>query len=285
MARRPRHFRPGLLHHVVARGNRREVVFLRPQDFHAYLARLRRYRSRRDMEVLAYCLMPNHVHLLIRQGPASLDKFMQSLQQSYTQYFNRTYETVGHVFQGRYKALLCESDDYLATLVRYIHLNPVRAGIVTDPETYPFSSHAAYLRGRKTRLVDPEPVLQILGGKTAYCRLIGETDGASHGMPERERAGAAVETAERRSPCTPPATSATVVVDELARCLRVDSARLRSTDGRREICRARSLVAYTLVRRLGYSVTSTAHALARQPTGVSMMLARLSQRQEDTRLL
>ena len=95
----------------------------------------------------AYCLMPNHVHLVLRTAEASLARFMQSLQQSYTQRFNRRYGQVGHVFQGRYKALLCETDEYLVTLVRYVHLNPVRAGLAARAEDYPYSGHRAYLGG------------------------------------------------------------------------------------------------------------------------------------------
>src|SRR5262245_8500180 len=109
MARLPRVFGPDLIYHVMARGNRREAVFLDAQDYTWYLHRLARYRKEYGVTVHAYCLMPNHVHLVVRTGVEPLDRFMQGLQQSYTQRYNRRYEQVGHVFQGRYKALVCDT--------------------------------------------------------------------------------------------------------------------------------------------------------------------------------
>lgn len=168
MARPRRVFGPGLLYHVVARGNRRETVFLARGDYETYLHRLAAYRAGYAVSLYAYCLMPNHVHLVLRTTAAPLAKFMQSLQQSYTQRFNQRYSQVGHAFQGRYKALLCATDEYLVTLVRYVHLNPVRAGLVARAEDYPYSSHRAYVGGVATDLVDPTLVLSLIGGPSGY---------------------------------------------------------------------------------------------------------------------
>ena len=143
--------------------------------------------------------MPNHVHLLVRTGAAPLAKFMQGLQQSYTQWFNRVHEKVGHVFQGRYRAIVCDSDEYLVTLVRYIHLNPVRAGFVPRPELYRYTGHRAYLAGQRTALVDPEPVLRLLGGPTAYARFT--QDGADEGTsPASTKRRISRSSEARRSP-------------------------------------------------------------------------------------
>jgi REP element-mobilizing transposase RayT len=127
MSRRPRVFAPGLLYHVIVRGNQRRKTFRCDDDYKAYLDRLQKYRAKCNVRIYAYCLMPNHVHLLVETGSTPLAKFMQGLQQSYTQHFNRSYRKVGHLFQGRYKAIICDRDKYLLALVRYIHLNPVRA--------------------------------------------------------------------------------------------------------------------------------------------------------------
>ena len=117
---------------------------------------------------------------------------MQCLQQSYTQGFNRRYGLVGHVFQGRYKAILCETDEYLLTLVRYVHQNPVRAGLAARPEDYRYSGHRAYLGGVATPLVDPTFVLSLVGGTHGYLRLIASdrvgnapvrASGGSDGFP------------------------------------------------------------------------------------------------------
>jgi putative transposase len=105
-------FAPGLLYHVIVRGNQRRKTFLRDEDYQAYLERLTRYRRRYGYTVHAYCLMPNHVHLLLESSTHPLGKFMQGLQQSYSQYFNLRHHKVGHVFQGRYKAIVCQRDEY-----------------------------------------------------------------------------------------------------------------------------------------------------------------------------
>jgi len=107
--------------------------------------------------------MPNHVHLLIEIGSTPLSKVMQGLQFTYTQYFNRKHKTVGHLFQGRYKAILCDKEVYLVELVRYIHLNPVRAKLVKRPEDYRWGSYPVYLGNRKEPMVTTDFVLEHFG--------------------------------------------------------------------------------------------------------------------------
>jgi ribosome-binding protein aMBF1 (putative translation factor) len=108
--------------------------------------------------------MPNHLHLLVEMQDDPISQIMQRVLTGYSQYHNRKYKKTGHVFQGRYKSILCESDRYLGELVRYIHLNPVRAGIVSRPEEYEYSGHRAYVGMDRTGLVDTEPVLRHFGG-------------------------------------------------------------------------------------------------------------------------
>ena len=128
MARRPRVFAPGLLYHVIVRGNQRRKTFRSEDDYKAYLDRLEHYRAKFRLRIYAYCLMPNHAHLLLETGATPLAKFMQGLQQSYTQYFNRRYRKVGHLFQGRYKAIICDKEKYLLALLRAFFA-PIRPGI------------------------------------------------------------------------------------------------------------------------------------------------------------
>src|ERR671918_2134329 len=170
MARRPRLLAPGLLYHVIVRGNQRQKTFLGDSDYRAYLERLGRYRKRWRVTVLAYCLMSNQVHLLVETGSEPLSKFMQGLQQSYTQYFNRKHHKVGHLFQGRYKAIVCEKDEYLLTLVRYIHLNPIRANIAKLDE-YTYSGHREYCGARASEVLETSRVLEMLGGRAGYRRF------------------------------------------------------------------------------------------------------------------
>ncbi len=165
MARRPRLFAPGLLYHVIVRGNQRRKTFLSGADYQAYLERLGRYRGKFGHTIHAYCLMPNHVHLLVESSSEPLAKFMQGLQQSYSQYYNLRHRKTGHVFQGRYKAIVCEKDEYLLQLIRHIHLNPVRADLVRRPIEYPWSSYGIYLgaAGNRLDLVAPGRIVSLFG--------------------------------------------------------------------------------------------------------------------------
>ena len=284
MARRPRVFASGLVYHVVARGNRRQAIFHEPRDYRIYLHRLALYRQRFEAIIHAYCLMPNHVHILIQAGPPPLAKLMQSVQQSYTQYFNRTYAAVGHLFQGRYKAFVCHRDPHLVTLVRYIHLNPVRAGLVAGAEEYPYSSHVAYLRGMTTLVVDPALVLNMLGGPAAYRKLIvspGDDSAGpdpddplaeSHGPAQRDVTGARTSRLGARP--------VSMAVRELARRLAIEPEVLATADRDWTVSRARSLIAFVLVRRLGYPVGVVATAFGRRANSVSSLVYRLADRME-----
>jgi putative transposase len=164
MARRPRIHYPGGLYHVIARGNRGLKVFRRDQDCRLYLKFLEEYKERYVFLLYAYVLMPTHLHLLIEVGQVPLSKVMQSLQFRYTRNYNLRYQSWGHLFQGRYKAILCEKDSYLLELSAYIHLNPVRAKLVKDPGEYPWSSYREYLKGSRGGLVDGSFVLSQFSG-------------------------------------------------------------------------------------------------------------------------
>jgi REP element-mobilizing transposase RayT len=276
MARPPRVFGPGLLYHVVARGNRREAVFLGHGDYKTYLCRLAVYRARYEVTVHAYCLMPNHVHLVLGTAEAPLDRFMQSLQQSYTQRFNRRYGLTGHVFQGRYKAMLCQTDEYLMTLVRYVHQNPVRAGLAARAADYPYSGHHVYLAEQATDLVDPTFVLRLVGGVHGYLRLIASDTMGGEPVPDSPAAPLPGEGAS--STLRPPPASLPAALRDVAAELRVDVDILRGPDRRRSTSQARALAAYVLVRRLGYRVTDVAPALGRNVATTSGTLWELGER-------
>ena len=288
MPRRPRLFAPGLLYHVVARGNHRQPTFLTDGDYDAYLTRLATYRRRYGVTLYAYCLMPNHVHLLLEMSDAPLSRFMQGLQQSYTQRFNRVHGKVGHLFQGRYKAIVCDRDEYFITLTRYIHLNPVRAGLVDRPEAYPYSGHREYLRGRPPTLVDARLVLTLLGGRKAYRRFvlagIGESHDESHYRTAEQPSLAVRPSAQSAGQGAQPARGRTLplprLLDELAAELPFDSGTLRSSDRSRAINGARAVLSFVLVRRFGYRVVDVASALGRDSASVGMMVLRLAKRLE-----
>ncbi len=170
MARKPRVHFPGGLYHVIARGNQRQALFLCETDLKRFLSFLSEYKTRHSFHLYAYALMTNHIHLLLEVGEIPLSKTMQSLLFRYTRYFNRRYEKMGHLFQGRYKAILCDKDVYLLELVRYIHLNPVRAEIVKDPDEYPWTGHLGYLGKAKDGVVDEGFVLGQFGSHKSLAR-------------------------------------------------------------------------------------------------------------------
>lgn len=175
MARRPRIEFEGGFYHVIARGNQRQKVFIEEKDFLKYLEFLGDYKDRYSFFLYAYVLMGTHVHLLIETGQVPLSKILQGINQRFTMYFNWSHGTVGHLFQGRYKAILCDRDAYLLSLVKYLHFNPVRAGMVRQPEEYRWSSHRAYLGLSRDGLVDMELVLGMFSkGLKRGCRLYRE---------------------------------------------------------------------------------------------------------------
>jgi putative transposase len=166
MPRKPRIEFSGAFYHVIVRGNQKQRVFKDAADFQKYLLTLTVYKNRSGCRIYAYVLMNNHVHLLIETADIPLSKAMQGVNQTYTMYFNRKYRTVGHLFQGRYKAILCDRDAYLLGLVKYIHQNPLRAKIVDRLDAYSWSSHHAYTgKNNPLSLVDTDQVLRLFSEK------------------------------------------------------------------------------------------------------------------------
>lgn len=141
MARKARIHYPGALYHVILRGNAGEQVFSDDVDRTKFCLLVQEGIERFGHRVHAFCLMSTHVHLAVQVGDGALSRIMQNLAFRYTQWYNRRYGRIGHLFHGRYKANVVEVDSYLVSLVRYIHLNPVRAGMVDRPEEYGWSSH------------------------------------------------------------------------------------------------------------------------------------------------
>lgn len=143
--RTPRIEYPGATFHVLARGNRKQDIFEDEGDRIRYLKLLGEHLEGRRIVLYSYCLMPNHVHLLVEQaGSYPVSGYMHRLQGAYATFFNHKHSRVGHLFQGRYKAILVDRNAYLLEMVRYIHLNPLRAGM-EDHERYPWSSHRQML--------------------------------------------------------------------------------------------------------------------------------------------
>lgn len=145
MARPLRIEYPGAFYHVMARGNEKRAIFLEDEDRGKFFSWMTRAFQKFHFWVHAYALLGNHYHLYVETPNGGLSDILHFVNGGYTQYFNRKYERVGHLFQGRYKAILVERDSYSLELVRYIHSNPVKAGLVQRPESYLWSSYPNYL--------------------------------------------------------------------------------------------------------------------------------------------
>jgi REP element-mobilizing transposase RayT len=130
MGRKPRIHYPGAFYHCLNRGNQRQSIFLSDEDYRFFLDTLASVRQKFGVRWHGYCLMPNHFHLLVEVAETPLSTIMRSVETAFALRFNFLYRKQGHVFQGRYRSVLCEKRSYLLELIRYIHLNPVRAHLV-----------------------------------------------------------------------------------------------------------------------------------------------------------
>src|SRR4030042_2783496 len=189
MPRQARLDAPGTLHHVMIRGIERANIFWDDKDRDYFLSRVGEIAKATGTQILALVLMDNHVHLLLFSGSAGLPKFMRRLLTGYAVWFNRRHERAGHLFQNRYKSIICEENQYLLELVRYIHLNPLRSHVVRNLEEldrYPWSGHSVLIGKVRREWQETEYVLNLFGrgeGQSvrAYRRFIEEGKGLERG--------------------------------------------------------------------------------------------------------
>ncbi len=164
---------PGTLHHVIMRGIDRGAIFIDDEDRKEFMRRLGSLARESGTQIYAFALMTNHVHLLVRSGASGISTFMRRLLSGYAAYFNRSHNRVGHLFQNRYKSIICQEDAYFEKLVAYIHLNPLKAGIVDSFEAlerYPWSGHAIIMKHLHHDWFDREYVLQFFGTREGLAR-------------------------------------------------------------------------------------------------------------------
>jgi REP element-mobilizing transposase RayT len=249
-----------------------------------FLTYVSEYKDRYGFHLYAYALMRNHFHLLVEVGNIPLSRIMQSLLFRYTRYFNRWHGEVGHLFQGRYKAILCDKDAYLLELVRYIHLNPVRAKVVKEPEDYVWTGHLSYLRKGADSLIDEAFVLDQFGdrrslGRRRYRRFVRE--GISSGHEEKyyrvkdqrylgEDSFIEQVEKERKEPQSWVYEVSLEAISEgtsIAMGIRRD--KLYSRAREREGARGRWIVAYLARRISGYGVKEIADHFGRSPVTIS----------------
>ncbi|MDA8139289.1 MAG: transposase [Desulfobacteraceae bacterium] len=173
MPRQARIDAPGALHHIIARGIDRTAIFDDPDDYTFFIERLRDLLIESDTQCFAWALLPNHFHLLLRTGNIPISVLMKRLLTAYAIHYNRRHRRVGHLFQNRYKSILCQEDSYLLELVRYIHLNPLRAKIVQEYKRlskHPFSGHGVILGQIKNDWQNRQYVLRLFGKKKTEAK-------------------------------------------------------------------------------------------------------------------
>lgn len=161
MPRRARQKSSTKVYHVILRGNAKQDIFLEKQDYAKFMEELSKTKEKYEHKIYAYCLMPNHIHLIIYDEKDNLSIAMQSLAVSYSSYWNKKYERVGHLFQNRFLSKAVETESYLKTLCRYIHQNPSISGI-SKTEEYPWSSYQEYAKDREG-MVDKKQIVTLFG--------------------------------------------------------------------------------------------------------------------------
>ncbi|MFN2353678.1 MAG: transposase [Desulfopila sp.] len=170
MPRQTRIDAPGALHHIIVRGIEKKQIFKDDTDREKFLERFGVILSDTKTDCFAWAIIPNHFHLLLRTGATPISSVMRRLLTGYAMYFNRRYSRSGHVFQNRYKSILCQQESYLLELVRYIHLNPLRAKLVKDYQelsTYPYCGHSGIIGKMKREWQNTDFVLQLFDDKVA----------------------------------------------------------------------------------------------------------------------
>ncbi len=294
MARPPRVEVPGALYHVTARGNERRPLFRDDADRNEYLDRIARCRQRFRFELLAYCLMTNHVHLAIRPGPEPLSRIMGRLHSTYAGWFNRRHDRVGHLFQGRYKASLVRDDRYLRALVRYIHRNPVEARIARRAADYRWSSDRYLRRAQGPDWLDIDALLALLdeSRRSAIRRYVELVDGPSDEPlepledPDPRADGDLVllPPARTPAPAEPDPAVGQIRLDDLLETVARDGGlTLEDLRGRQrggEIAAARCRAAYLARRLFRIPVRRVALRLGRDDSSFARPLSRLESRLE-----
>lgn len=295
MARKPRIHIPGGLYHVILRGNGGQPVFLADDDLYRFYLLLQEGTIRFGYRIHAFCLMTNHIHLVMQVGDIPLSRGMQNLSFRYTRWINWREKKTGHLFQGRYKAVLVDGDRYLLELVRYIHLNPVRAGMVKEPADYHWSGHRAYLGEEFLPYLTTDWVLGQFGKSVTKARdgyrsfvLDGLGEGHRpefHGKGEEDSRllgdDSFVDKCLSCSDGIPLRLTAREIVGKVCRFYDIDEAKLSTRSQSRILSEARAVAGW-LARGLGCATLSDVAKLVNRDVGsISSAVRRLADRMED----
>ena len=299
---------PGLLQHVIVRGIENRDIFLDDQDRQSFLRRFSKLLQETETDCLAWALLPNHLHLLLRPNHSKLAVLMRRLLTGYAVTFNLRHGRSGHLFQNRYKSVVCQEEPYLLELVRYIHLNPVRADVVNDMDEldyYPWCGHAVLMGHRDLPGQNTDEVLARFGQRITISRRRYREfvmDGISQGKKDElvggglkrtlkmtgygevraydERVLGSGEFVERLrkekelSDRLPVVLPLEVLIERIAAFQGIRPEALRQRTRGQWLADARSVICYFAVRELGHNGAEVARSLNMSRSGVSIASAR-----------
>jgi putative transposase len=298
----------GVLQHVIARGVEQSDIFLDDDDRLSFLDRFSGLLTKMNTECLAWSLMRNHVHMLLRPSAGNLGQFMRRLLTGYAVTFNLRHHRSGHLFQNRYKSIICEEEPYLLELVRYIHLNPMRVGVVKDISalnTYPWSGHSVLMASRTLPGQKIDEVLGYFGKRMSTARKDYQSfveDGISQGQREELRGGGLrralkiagnqqftayddrilgsgefVEQLQQEKDLSGKLAKRiplAALIELVAKTSGTEPQELRERGRKTGVADAKGIICYVGVRRLGYSGEQVAKALGITSSGVCRGAAR-----------
>lgn len=295
MARKPRIHTPGAIYHVILRGNARQDIFSDDKDRYRFYDILHKSCERFQYRIHAFCLMTNHVHLAVQVCEMPLSRIMQNVSLRYTQWFNWRHKQSGHVFQGRYKAIMVDADAYLLELVAYIHLNPVRARITDRPEKHQWNSHRAYLGKESISWLDTDSILSQFSMKDREARakftgfvLERVSDGRReefHGEKNIDSRifgdDSFINVVLAKSECLPEQKpDMNAVVEAVKNLYGIGDEQLRTPGQERVASEARSLAAWATLELSGGKLTELARHMGRDPSTLTCAVRRLEKRRE-----
>ena len=289
MPRRPRLHLPGGFYHTILRGNGRQEIFFDDEDRHEWQRLLQDGLTRHQHRLHAYCWMTNHVHMAIQVGAEPLAGFMRFLASRYARYFNHKNQRPGHLFERRYRAILVQNDEYLKELLRYIHLNPVRARVVTDPANYPWSSHNAYLRLTDVDWLTVDYLAAMFsvaqrGARLAYVKFMTDQPSDAtlrllrNGIPDDERIAGDddwIQSVLERSGAATRYRNLDDVINDACQRHDVTETMLASRSRSRQYSSIRAEIALAATEHGCATVTEVARRFGRAHSGVSRAMNRL----------
>lgn len=289
---------PGLLQHVIVRGIEKRVIFIDDEDRQDFSRRMAKLLPETGTECFAWALLTNHFHLLLRPQQQPLASFMRRLLTGYAVFFNRRHNRSGHLYQNRYKSIVCEKETYLLELVRYIHLNPLRAGLVKnlhELDVYPWSGHATLIGNAKNEWQECNEILSLFGHRSANYRSF-----ISEGIELRGKSGYEnIASKEGYIECSGPVLGSSefvesfkqteethckpnknasdifpVIVKKVLQYYNLDEENIKSGSKSSAVSNCRAVIAYLAQERLGMMGSTIAENLSLSRSAVSRLVQR-----------